>query len=160
MGKASKKGDEARVQVDFDVPLGYAFAWCTDYTPQDAALEGESYTRKVIERSERRVVFEDLQETENGWVWARDIVTLRPPNRWHLESTGSHRDVTGDYTLTKLADGRTRFELRWWRQPHGPGKKIPRAKREKETTKAWKKFAKAMREDFDRAHPDWRGTYR
>lgn len=150
MAKAGskEKGDEARVQVEFDVPLDFAFAWCTDYTPQDAALEGESYTRKVVERSGRKVIFEDLEETESGWVWARDIVTLRPPNRWHLESNGSHRDVTGDYVLTKLPGGRTRFELRWWRQPHGPGKKIPRAQREKETTKAWEKFAKAMERDY------------
>ncbi len=151
MAKASKKGDEARVQVEFDVPLGYAFAWCTDYTPQDAALEGESYTRKVIERSERRVVFEDLEEGESGWIWARNVVTLRPPNRWHAEGVGSHRSMTADYVLTKLPDGRTRFELRWWRSPTSLGKKIPRAQREKETTKAWKKFAKAMKGDYEKS---------
>ncbi len=150
MAKASKNGDEARVQVEFDVPLGYAFAWCTDYTPQDAALEGESYTRKVIERSERRVVFEDLEEGESGWIWARNVVTLRPPNRWHAEGVGSHRSMTADYVLTKLPDGRTRFELRWWRSPTSLGKKIPRAQREKETTKAWKKFAKAMKGDYEK----------
>ncbi len=142
------KGDEARVKAVFRVPLQFAFEWCTDYTPQDAALEGESYQRKVVERSKNRVIFEDLEEGESGWVWARDVVDLRPPRRWHMESVGSHRDVTADYVLTKLPDGRTQLELVWWRQPHGPGKKIPRAEREKETTRAWKRFAKAMEADY------------
>ncbi len=150
MAKASGKGkgDLAIVTVTFDVPLDFAYAWCTDYTPQDAALEGEAYERRVVERTPRRVVFEDLEESESGWIWARNVVTLRPPNRWHAEGTGSHRDMTADYVLTKLPDGRTKFELQWWRKPTSLGKKIPRALREKETTAAWEKFAKAMKEDY------------
>lgn len=146
--ESKAKGDEARVRVAFRVPMKFAFEWCTDYTPQDAALEGESYTRKIVERSARRVIFEDLEEGESGWIWARDVVDLKPPRRWHMESLGSHRDVTADYTLTDLPDGRTQLELVWWRRPHGPGKRIPRAQREKETTGAWKRFAKAMEEDY------------
>lgn len=145
---ATRKGDEARVTAVFRVPLDFAFAWCTDYTPQDAALEGESYERKVIERTPRSVVFEDLEETPSGWVWARDVVSLRPPRRWHMESVGSHRDVTADYALTTLPDGRTQLELVWWRRAHGPGKKIPRARREKEASLAWKRFAAAMAKDY------------
>jgi len=151
MASSRSKGDEARVTVDFSVPLEFAFRWCTDYTPQDAALEGEKYERKVIERSARRVVLEDLDETDSGWVWARDVVTLRPPNRWHMESMGSHRNASGDYVLTKLPDGRTRFELRWWRTPTSLGRKISRAERERETRKAWKRFAKAMEKDYRKA---------
>lgn len=144
----SSKGDEARVRTTFRVPLEFAFRWCTDYTPEDASLEGESYRRKIVERSAKRVVFEDLEETPQGWVWARDVVSLRPPNRWHMESVGSHRDVTADYKLTRLPDGGTQFELVWWRRPHGPGRKVPRAEREKETTRAWRRFAKAMEKDY------------
>ena len=33
-------------------------------------------------------MFEDLEDTPDGWSWARDVVTLRPPNRWHMESGG------------------------------------------------------------------------
>ncbi len=132
----------------FRVPLDFAFRWCTDYTPEDAALEGETYQRRVVERTPHRVVFEDLEEGESGWVWSRDVVTLRPPNRWHAEAVGSHRDMTADYVLSKLPEGRTQFELRWWRKPTALGKKIPRAQREKETTEAWKKFAKAMEKEY------------
>lgn len=147
-GSGQGKGDEARVHVAFRVPLEFAFNWCTDYTPEDAALEGESYQRKIVERSKNRVVFEDLEEGDTGWVWARDVVTLRPPNRWHMESIGSHRDVTADYVLTTLPGGNTQLELRWWRKPHPPGRRIPRAQREKETGLAWKRFAAAMERDY------------
>src|SRR5881396_3220290 len=41
-------GPEYRIRVSFGVPLDFAFAWCTDYTPEDASLEGESYQRKII----------------------------------------------------------------------------------------------------------------
>ncbi len=146
------KGDEARIRVAFRVPLEFAFDWCTDYTPRDAALEGESYERRILERTPRRVVFEDLEDTPSGWVWGRDVVTLRPPNRWHMEGVGSHRDVTADYRLTRLADGRTELELRWWRRPKLLGKPIPRAQREKEGIRAWKRFGAAMERDYRRTH--------
>src|SRR5438093_1391245 len=35
-------GPEYRIRVSFGVPLDFAFVWCTDYTPEDASLEGES----------------------------------------------------------------------------------------------------------------------
>lgn len=145
------KGDEARVKVVFRVPIDFAFKWCTDYTPEDAALEEESYTRKIIERSSRRVIFEDLEDTPSGWVWGRDVVTLRPPNRWSMKGVGNRRDVTAEYVLTSLPDGRTQLELRWWRFPKPPGRKIPRAQRENETAQAWKRFAAAMERDYRQA---------
>src|SRR6266566_8705164 len=60
-----------------------------------------------------RVIFEDLEENEDGWDWGRDVVTLLPPNRWHMDGVGNRRDVTADYVLSPLPDGRTRFDLRW-----------------------------------------------
>ena len=143
---------EYRVRVAFRAPLDFAFAWCTDYTPQDASLEGESYQRKVVERTPRRVVFEDLEESETGWVWSRDVVSLRPPNRWHMDGTGNRRDVTADYLLTSLPDGRTQLELRWRRHPTVPeAKKLTKAQREADTLTAWKRFGAAMERDYRRS---------
>ena len=138
-----------RIRVAFRVPLDYAFGWCTDYTPDDGALEGESYQRKVIERSARRVVFEDLEETKSGWNWGRDVVTLRPPSRWHMDGVGNRRDVTADYVLTHLPDGRTQLELRWSRRPNVPETtKLTKAEREADTVRAWKRFGAAMERDY------------
>lgn len=143
---------EYRIRVAVRVPLEFAFAWCTDYTPEDASLEGESYERKIIERTARRVVFEDLEESKDGWFWSRDVVTLRPPRRWHMDGTGNRRDVTANYLLTSLPDGRTQLELRWRRQPKGPeAKKLTKAQREADTLRAWKRFAAAMERDYRRS---------
>ncbi len=145
-------GPEYRVRVAFRVPLDFAFAWCTDYTPSDGKLEGESYERKIIERTSRRVVFEDLEETKDGWDWGRDIVTLQPPNRWHMDGVGNRSDVTADYVLSALPDGRTRFDLRWRRRPKTPeARKLTKAQREASTTRAWKRFAAAMERDYRRS---------
>ncbi len=145
-------GPEYRIRVSFGVPLDFAFAWCTDYAPEDASLEGESYQRKIIERTPHRVIFEDLEETADGWDWGRDVVTLLPPNRWHMDGVGNRRDVTADYVLSPLPDRRTRFDLRWRRQPKVPdAKKLTKAEREASTLRAWKLFAAAMERDYRRS---------
>lgn len=145
-------GPEYRISVTFRVPLDFAFAWCTDYTPHDASLEGESYERKVIERTPRRVIFEDLEETEAGYVWSRDVVTLHPPNRWHMDGVGNRRDVTADYVLSPLPGGRTRLDLRGRRRPKMPDPtKLTKAEREASTTRAWKRFGAAMERDYRRS---------
>src|SRR5438309_12068066 len=59
-------GPEYRIRVSFRAPIDFVFAWCTDYTPGDAALEKEAYERKIIERTSRSVVFEDLEESKDG----------------------------------------------------------------------------------------------
>ena len=140
---------EYHIRVAFRVPLDFAFAWCTDFSPQDASLEGESYQRKIVERTPRRVVFEDLEEAKDGWVWSRDTVTLRPPNRWHMDGTGNRRDVTANYLLSRLPEGRTQLELRWKRHPKVPEvKPLTKAHREADTLRAWKRFAAAMERDY------------
>ena len=145
-------GPEYHATVSFRAPLDFVFRWCTDYTPEDGALEHEKYERKIIERTPRRVIFEDLEETKDGWFWGRDVVSLRPPNRWHMDGVGNKRDVVADYLLTMLPDGRTRLDLRWRRKPNVPQRNPPtKAQREAEATKAWKLFAVALERDYKRS---------
>ena len=149
--RPSLPGPEFRIKVAFRVPMDYAFAWCTDYTPDDGRLEGEKYERRIIERSARCVVFEDLEDTKEGWLWNRDVVTLRPPNRWHMDGIASRADVTADYVLTNLPNGRTQLDLRWRRRPRISGLKQPtKAQREASTLVAWKRFGAAMERDYRR----------
>ncbi|MCI4371078.1 MAG: hypothetical protein L3J78_00330 [Thermoplasmata archaeon] len=154
MPKASpqKWSPEYHVSVAFRAPLDFVFRWCTDYTPDDALLENDSYRRKIIERTPRRVVFEDLDESESGWDWSRDVVTLRPPNRWRMDGVGNNRDVVADYLLTRLEEGRTRLDLRWKRRPKVPqAKQQTKAAREASATRAWKAFGTALERDYKRS---------
>jgi len=144
-------GPEYPIRVSFRVPMDFAFAWCTDYTPEDAKLEGDSYQRKIIERTPRRIVLEDLYDTKAGWVWSREVVTLRPPNRWHMDGVGNHRDAMADYMLSPLPDGGTRLDLRWRRRPLDPAAaKLTKAQREASALRAWKRFGAAMERDYNR----------
>ena len=145
-------GPEYHASVSFHAPLDFVFAWCTDYTPEDGALENENYARKIIERTPRRVIFEDLEESPSGWDWQRAIVSLRPPNRWHMVGVGNNRDVEADYVLSNLPRGRTRLDLRWKRMPRvADVKKRSKAEREASATRAWKRFAVALERDYQKS---------
>src|SRR5437879_13516456 len=104
-------GGPYQIDVSFRVPLDFAFAWCTDYTPDDAKLEGESYQRKIIERSRRRVVFEDLEETKDGWVWGQDVGTLLRQGGWHVDGGGHRRDVPAEERPKNVPERRARRHL-------------------------------------------------
>jgi hypothetical protein len=151
MAKASGRwpGPEFHVSAEFDAPMPYVFAWCTDFDPADDRREKDRYHRKVIERTARRVVFEDLVDSDRGWNWARHVVTLRPPNRWHSESVGSHREATIDYLLTALPGDRTRLDLRWRRRPTALATtRVSRRSIERSTTQSWRNFARSLKKDY------------
>ncbi len=68
-----------------------------------------------------------------------------------MDGMGNYRDVTADYWLSRLADGRTQLELRWRRRPKVAGmKQLTKAQREADTLRAWKKFGRAMERDYQR----------
>ena len=90
-----------------------------------------------------------MEETKDGWDWSRAVVSLRPPDRWHMDGIGNNRDVTADYELSSLPDGRTRLDLRWRRRPIVPDVvRRTKAEREASSTRAWKRFAAALERDY------------
>ena len=103
-------GPRYEFSLEFNAPLEFVYRWCTDYAPEDGRLEGEEYQRRVVRCSRREVVYEDLSETKAGWRWARHVVRLSPPDRWHSDSVGSHRAVSLDYELSSLSGNRTRID--------------------------------------------------
>lgn len=140
---------EYRISTVLRVPITFAYRWCTDFRSDDARREGERYERRILERSARRVVYEDLESTPTGWRWARHTVLLQPPNRWHSDSVGNYRDARLDYALTALGPERTRFTLTWRRRPSAlAGRPPSRASVETSTLAAWRQFARAMERDY------------
>jgi hypothetical protein len=146
--RTSATGSFYHVRAQFRAPIGFVFDWCTDFARDDAAREKDRYVRKIVSRSDHRVVFEDLVDSPKGWNWARHDVSLYPPNRWHSESIGSHRTTSLEYVLTRLGPERTRLDLSWRRWPTALGSRIPRAKLERAVTKSWKNFARALEKDY------------
>ena len=149
---APSPGPEYHVTAEFRAPLPFVFRWCTDFRPNDDRLEGESYDRRVVRRARRNVVFEDLSDASSGgWSWVRHVVTLSPPDHWHSESLGSHRTASIDYRLTALGPERTRLDLVWRRRPTAlAGRPPSKATIERETTRGWRNFARALERDYRR----------
>jgi hypothetical protein len=138
-----------QVRAEFRAPLEFVYRWCTDYTATDARYEGEGYQRRILQRSRRTVVYEDLDEIQRGWYWSRHVVRLMPPDRWHSDSVGSHREIALDYRLSRLPGGRTRLVLTGRRRPYGVGgKNPPKAEWERSVGEAWVKFGRALERDF------------
>ena len=142
-------GPEYHVRVAFDAPLPFVYEWCTDYSPQDSHLEGESYIRKILERTDRRVVYEDVEEAIDGFHWARYDVDLRPPTGWRMTSVGNRRMARAEYHLTELPGGRTRLDLYLRRIPGPlPSRTLTKIERERTLTELWLKFKTALERDF------------
>ncbi|MCI4326778.1 MAG: hypothetical protein L3K16_03980 [Thermoplasmata archaeon] len=137
------------IRVTFRAPLRFVFDWCTDYTPHDPALEGDSYARRILSRDDGRVEYEDLDSSAAGWQWSRWTVSLHPPDAWQATSVGNYRDWSVDYRLRSRSDGGTELTLRGRRRPTALASKGPtRAEIERNLGANWKKYARAFETDF------------
>ncbi len=141
-----------RISVEFEAPLPFVFRWCTDYRTDDARRAGETYERRILSRTPREVVYEDLWWLADGWRWRRYRVILRPPDRWHADSVGNIRDASLDYRLTALPGDRTQLELVARRRPAtGRPGQPPRRAFERELRQLWAHFARELHRDFRRS---------
>lgn len=137
------------VRTILRAPLEFVYRWCTDYTAEDARYESETYQRRILRRSPREVVYEDLENTRRGWVWARHVVRLLPPDRWCSDSVGSHRTIALDYRLSPLPGDRTLLVLRARRRPYGIGGRNPaKSEWERSVGRSWARFARSLERDF------------
>ena len=145
-------GPRYEVSSTFRVPLPFAFRWCTDFTSNDPQYSAESYKRRILQRSDHRVVLEDLYDTPGGWIWIRRTIRLQPPARWHADSIGSDRALSVDYRLASLSEGRTRLTIRARRRPFGIGvKNPPKSRWERSVASNWAKFGQAMEAEYRRS---------
>jgi hypothetical protein len=140
------------IRSTFRAPLPFVYRWCTDYSPGDPKLAGETGARRVLRRSARTVVYENLEENAEGWVWSRFQVTLHPPDRWTAVALGNYRTWDLDYRLKSLPNGRTELTLRGRRRPVGLGvKNPPRATLEAELRTMWRRYGRALEQEYDRS---------
>jgi hypothetical protein len=142
-------GPSYEVRVTFRAPIDFVYRWCTDYTPEDARYEKEDYTRRILRRTSREVVYEDLTDTKEGWFWSRHVVHLHPPDHWRSDTVGSHRAYALDYRLSSLPGNRTQLTLTARRRPYGiGGKNPPKTQWEPSVAKSWRNFARVLERDY------------
>ena len=137
------------IRRTFSVPLAFAYRWCTDFTSEDGMLSKEGNSRQILSRTSRKVVYEDLYPSPNGWMWSRQTVTLHPPNRWTAVADGNYRRWDLVYTLRSLAKVRTEFTFHGVRQPQHMSRKNPSHRTmEGELHTMWKNFGIAMEREY------------
>ena len=140
------------VRARFAAPLDFVYTWLTDFSPDDPAITGDTYQRKLIAKSAQRVVFEDLSETGGGWSWLRNTVALSPPSRWRMVAMGNALDARATYRLVSRANNSTELIMRWRLRSGITHGKVPKKTSiEAGMRNVWAVYGKALERDYARA---------
>ena len=137
-----------RVSKTFNAPLGFVYKWCTDFQENDPKMVGSKGRRKIIERSNSRVVWRVISKGEKGYEGVR-VVWLKPPNAWHLDTCGD-RSQQGDYKLTRLGKTRTRLDMKFSLAYANAKKVEPRKSWEAGLSSNWDSYGRYLERDYQR----------
>jgi len=142
--------DTTRVSKTFNAPLRYVYDWCTDFRDDDPHITGSKSQRKILERTKKRVIYAQIYQGADGTQKvAVDIVTLSPPNSWHLDYFGEEDDETGEYRLKSLGKNKTRLDMvfkeRWKNIAN-----VPTLEEQiEQTSTTWDKYVQALEADYN-----------
>jgi hypothetical protein len=72
-----------RVRKIINAPLRFVYDWCTDHREDDNKITGSTAEFRILQKTNRRVIYLRTNESHGKTVTAVKMVTLRPPNAWH-----------------------------------------------------------------------------
>ncbi len=133
-------------------PLPFVFRWCTDYRDDDDRITDSIYHYRseiVLREPDRIVRIITVPGTDRNRSTDVEIITLRPPNRWHLEKFSFSDDESGDYSLTRQGPNLTSLEMRFrkkWKVRSPPDPKRYRAL----FNRVWDRYVDVIQEEFAR----------
>ena len=133
-----------------DAPLKYVYDWATDYTEGDNAIWGGKYPRIILLKTKTKVIYAYYSEDVNGKrKLAVRLVTLHPATySWHLDYYGEDAIETGEYKLTRLGKGKTRFHMvikNKWKKGKGPSASYL----QRNSNFVWTKYVEALEKDYN-----------
>ena len=130
-----------------NAPLGYAFAWCTDFREDDHKISQQKRRIRILERTRKRFIMSIQTKHGLKGVSAVRIVSLNPPNSWHLDWIGDENNETGDYQLTRLGPRKTQLKATFKVKPktsNTPTKPTMM----KTVNSVWDKYVNALENDY------------
>jgi hypothetical protein len=138
-----------RVSKTIHAPIEFVYKWCTDFRDDDYAIIQSKKKRKVLFKTKRKVVYYQYYIGDDKvQKIIVNIVTLKPPNSWHLECFGEEDDEIGDYRLMSLSKNKTKLEMVFtekWKISRG----IPNVQKQvKQTSRFWDRYIDALMNDF------------
>lgn len=136
------------ISQTFEVPLSFAYRWCTDFTDGDPKLIGAPYTRHIIEKTKSRAVWIQYYARDDVQKEGVRIVTFKPPDSWHLESINEELYRTGDYKLTSLGRQKTELQIRL-RTKYISVPAEPKSNLTEVLAEDWDKYKIALMKDYE-----------
>ncbi len=130
----------------FNAPLRFVYNWCTDYSEVDPKITGAKLRRIVIQKTKSMAVYINKPKNAEPGMTI-NIVTLHPPDRWHMNLIGEERDGTGEYHLTRLGPRSTKLNVSLkmkWKTPRAPTK----TEFHERLNSMWAKYAAALERDY------------
>jgi hypothetical protein len=127
------------------------YDWCTDFREDDYRITSSKARRKILEKTKDRVIYTSRYKSHGRTKKAVNIVSLRPPNAWHLDFIGDEDNETGDYRLTRLGPQKTRLDMVFtekYKTRNPPSK----ADDLSHTNEVWDKYVVALMKDYRRGH--------
>lgn len=140
--------DVVRISRTIDAPIRFVYGWCTDLREDDYKISGSKSRRRILEKTGQRVIYTTREKGAKS-VGAASVVTLHPPNTWHVDSIGDQRDTVGDYRLTRLCDGRTRLDIVFKvkrKSSAAPG----RTQFLRHLNKSWDRYVATLDKDYEK----------
>ena len=137
-----------RVEKRIKAPLKFAYDWCTDYREDDHEITGSIRRKVILEKTAKKAVYIYLWDDETGkQQMSANVVSLKHPGSWHLDSFGKEQTYTGDYKLIRINKDETRLVIVFkhkWKE----GQRIQSvAEQEERLAKMWDKYVAALESD-------------
>ena len=136
-----------RVTKIINAPLKFVYDWCTDYREDDNQITGSKAQFKILQKTNRRVIYLRTYERDGRTMIGVKMVTLRPPKAWHLDQVGEDEDAIGIYKLTRVGLEKTRLDMTFtekYRISDAPTKEEDR----KVTDQMWDRYVAALEKDY------------
>ena len=122
---SKSKSQTYRFSKVIEAPLPFVYDWCTDFREDDTGLTGSQTKTKILEKTKTRVIMTDSYRQKGKPVESATIVSLKPPNAWHLDYAGNEAEwEVGSYKLTRLGSNKTRLDMEFT-MIYGPGRRVP-----------------------------------
>ena len=100
-----------------------------------------------MEKTKERVIYTIRYKSGGKMMNAVNIVTLKPPKAWYLDSRGEEDDEVGVYRLTSLGPRKTRLDMtfvEYWKTKNYPAK----SQYLSDIHRIWDKYAAALERDY------------
>lgn len=141
-----------KVSKKINAPLEYVYKWCTDFREDDPKIIGSKTIRTILQKNQERVIWYVKYKDGKGFAEGVRLVTLRPPNAWHLDTCGDGREI-GDYVLKSLGKNKTRLDMRFTVTYDSKKDVEDKDEWEADSDKHWTIYKKALEADFTAGKP-------